>query len=153
MASKDVTTKDLARTITEQGKKTDGRFDALARTITEQGKKTGGRFDALARMITEQGQRTDALVHETDERFDAFARTVADGYSSMQRKIEALGKDVEDVKGNLGRVEKKIDDMSLQLAKEQDFTSDSFDNHETRIRRTEDALGLPPIIIKTKDVK
>ncbi len=42
------------------------------------------------------------------------------------------------------------EDLVERLDRIEEFASDSFDNHEQRIRRVESELGLPPIPMKSR---
>ncbi len=112
----------------------------------------------LARMITEQGKKTDALAQKTDERFDELARMVAEGFSKTVTKEDArLFATKDDLRAVEERMATKDDlatlreDLVERLDRIGEFASDSFDNHEQRIRRVEGELNLPPIPMRSRE--
>ncbi len=69
---------------------------------------------------------------------DDLARMI----SSIEERMPTLA-----TKDDLEAMEERLTE---NLGTEQDFTSDSYDNHEQRIRRVETELGLEPIPMKSR---
>ncbi len=103
----------------------------------------------LARMIADGFASTEERFAAIDRRFVAIEEQIV---TKKDAEIFATKDDLRSLatKDDLRAMEERLTE---KLDREQQFSSDAFDNHEKRIHRTEDVLGLPPIMMKTRDAE
>lgn len=75
------------------------------------------------RIRKDLGDRIDEVEVNLHKRIDEVE-------NHLEAKIESVGGDVEEVRGNLARVERKLDNVT-------DHQAEKLDDHETRIGKLE----------------